>query len=317
MSILTNRQMCQNMDLVPGLREFVEGRERNQQFVTNPPDIDDDLGRKDFPQFSLKESNHTPLLADRVTWLKFSPGLPIKPFEQVFASILSLLAGCFRPGAKRPSYYSMFLGSVLLAACSTKPLTDPILGPDHVLNNVYHKEAVLEGAIKRVAVLPLSYPDVKAAAVSARETLEPVFHAELQKAARFELFYVNPAQLQLWSGQERWDDFDELPPRFLKTVAERTGCDAVLFASLSQYHAYPPIVLGWRMRLVGRNADSLWAVDEIFDAGQVEVSNSARRYDRGRLRNNPVLEDSRSILLSPKSFGQYTLSAIFQTLPLR
>ena len=212
----------------------------------------------------------------------------------------------------------MWLGlSIGLAGCNTRPLTDPIIGPDHALKNVYRKEGVLEGGLKRVAVLPMSYPEVNAAGVSARDTLEPVFQAELQKAARFELFFVNPAQMQLWSGKTHWDDFNELPQRFLKTLAERTACEGVLFTRVSQFHAYPPMVLGWRMRLVSTNAEALWSVDELFDAGDVAVSNSARRFDRERVRNNPVLEDSRSILLSPRSFGQYTLSVIFQTLPVR
>ena len=206
---------------------------------------------------------------------------------------------------------------VFLASCSTKPFTDPILGPDHAVKNVYRKEGVLEGSVRRIAVLPLSYPENRAAAASARETLEPVFHAELQKASRFELSFVDPTQLQLWSGKERWDDYDELPPRFLKTISERTGCDAILFARLAQYHAYPPMVLGWRTRLVTTTGEALWSVDEVFDAGDVAVSNSARRFDRDRVRNNPVLDDSRSILISPKAFGQYTLSTIFRTLPVR
>jgi hypothetical protein len=237
--------------------------------------------------------------------------------EQVFATIFFLSRRGFDHFARPICALSLLLAAVAFTGCSTKPLTDPIIGPDHALNNIYRKEGVLEGSIKRVAVLPISYRQSTSAGVTALETLEPVLRAELQKVARFELFFVNPARLQAWSGKERWDDFDELPPRFLKTVAERTGCDAILFTRLTQYHAYPPIVIGWRMRLVDSPGETIWAADEVFDAADLGVSNSARRYDRDRVRNNPVLEDSRSILLSPKGFGQYTLSAIFQTLPVR
>src|SRR5437868_3316214 len=122
------------------------------------------------------------------------------------------LAGIFFPGA----FLTLALG------CNTKPLTDPIIGPDHLLSNVYKKEAVFPGNLKRVAVLPLSYSEGRVAGASADEILTPGFQAELTKVARFEPYFIKPAQLQLWSGRERWDDFEELPPAFLKLIGERT-----------------------------------------------------------------------------------------------
>jgi hypothetical protein len=236
--------------------------------------------------------------------------------EQVFALLISLFFRGFGAGPKRASILPL-VALLWLTACSTKPLTDPIIGPDHAVKNVYRKEGVLTGEMRRIAVLPISSPEVNSSAVSSRETLEPVFQAELQKSGRFELFFVTRGQLLLWTGKERWDDYDELPADFLKTVTAKTGCNGVLFARVSQYHAYPPIMIGWRMRLASSSADSIWSVDEVFDSAQAPVANSARRYDRDHERNNPVLEDSRSILLSPRKFGQYTLAAVFQTMPVR
>jgi hypothetical protein len=236
----------------------------------------------------------------------------------VFADLI------YRLVASGVHFFSKCRGALLLlsflsfgAACSVKPITDPIIGPSHTLNNAYRKEAVLPGNFRRVAVLPVSYNELSATGVSSREILEPVFQAELTKLARFEALFVRPAQLQQWSGRERWDDYEELPPGFLKTIAAKTGCDGVLFARISHFQAYPPIVIGWRMRLVSNEGDALWAADELFDAAEQAVSNSARRYDRAHTRNNPVLEDSRSILLSPTKFGQYTLSSVFGSLPVR
>ena len=203
------------------------------------------------------------------------------------------------------------------AGCNTKPLTDPVIGPDHELRNVYKKEAVFPGSLKRVAVLPLTYSEGRVAGASADQILTPVFQTELTKVARFEAYFIKPAQLQLWSGRERWDDFEELPQAFLKLIAERTGCDGVLFSRVSNFKAYPPMVVGWRIRLVSNDAGTIWSADEVFDAADVRVANSARRYNRGRTRNNPVLEDSRSILLSPSEFGQYSLASVFGTLPIR
>lgn len=239
--------------------------------------------------------------------------MPILPLEQVSA-ILTF----FRCAPRRHLFVRcVALLFFLQAGCSLKPITDPIVGPDHALHNIYRNEAVLPGSLKRVAVLPLSYNDQRSTGPSAVEMLQPIFQAELTKVGRFESYFVQPAQLALWSGKERWDDFDELPASFLKEVAERTGCDGVMFSRISNFKAYPPMVIGWRMRLVSNEAGQVWAADEIFDAADQAVSNSARRYNRGRPRNNPVLEDSRSILLSPSEFGQYTLASVLGTLPIR
>jgi hypothetical protein len=206
---------------------------------------------------------------------------------------------------------------LLLLGCSTKPLKDPIFGPSYEVRNVYRQAPVLPVNVRRVAVLPLSYKDASAGLISGKESLEPVLHTELAKAARFELVMVEPTHLKQWTGRERWDAYEALPPRLFKELSERTGADAVLFSHLSEYKAYPPIVVGWRMKLVGNNAETIWAVEEMFDAAEEPVSNAARRYDRGQVRNSPVLEDSRSILLSPARFGQYTLRALLDTLPAR
>lgn len=210
-----------------------------------------------------------------------------------------------------------FLSFSLLAGCTkTKLLTDPILGPDFAATNVFRKEATLPAEVRRVAILPLT-ESAGATGTPGRETLEPILHTELSKAGRFDLVLVSPLELQKWTGKERWDYQQLLPKDLLKTIAERTGADAVIFARLSRFHAYPPMVIGWRMSLVTLDADILWSVDEVFDAAEEAVSNSARRFDRGRVSNSPVLEDSRRILLSPSRFGQYTARTVVQTLPAR
>jgi hypothetical protein len=215
------------------------------------------------------------------------------------------------------SWMLAVLAVAAMAGCRTKQLTDPIIGPNHQVSNVFRKDAILPGHVRRVAILPLSYRESSALLVSGKESLTSVFASELTKTARFESFLVEPAQLKQWTGREHWDAYEALPAAFFKVLVEKTGADAVLFATLSEYKPYPPITIGWRMKLVAANADTLWAVEEILDASELGVSNAARRYDRDHVRSSPVLEDSRSVLLSPTRFAQYTLHAIFETLPNR
>lgn len=205
----------------------------------------------------------------------------------------------------------------LVAGCNTKPLKDPIIGPDYQVRNVYRREGLLPVNVRRVAVLPVTFKEPTPDLLKGRESLEPVFHSELAKQARFEVVLVEPKQLKEWTGKERWDAYEELPLDLIHKVEDKTGAQGVFFAHLTEFKAYPPILIGWRMKLVGDDLQVIWAVEEMFDAAEEGVSNSARRYDRGQARNSPVLEDSRSILLSPKRFGQYTLKAVLETLPSR
>lgn len=215
-------------------------------------------------------------------------------------------------------------GLLLLAACcftsgcaKTKVITDPILGPDYQATNVFRKEAMLPAQVRRVAILPVTSDAAGATGTAGREMLEPILHTELVKAGRFDLAVIEPGPLQKWTGKERWDYQQPLPKDLLERIGRETGADGVIFARLTRFHAYPPMVIGWRMTLVTLDADILWSVDEVFDAAEEAVSNSARRFERGRVKNNPALEDSRSILLSPSKFGQYTARTAVQTLPVR
>ena len=207
--------------------------------------------------------------------------------------------------------------TLLSAGCRIKPITDPIVGPDYVVSNVFRKSETLPGQVRRVAVLPVSYRESNANFVSGKQSLEPVLASELTKASRFESFLVDPTQLKQWTGRDHWDAYEALPPNLFKVLLEKTGADAVLFTTLTEYKPYPPVTIGWRMKLVAPDADILWAVDELFDASQVAVSNAARQYERDHVRSNSALEDSRSILLTPTRFGQYTLDAVLGTLPNR
>ena len=214
-------------------------------------------------------------------------------------------------------------GTVLLlclAGCSTtSPLEDLVIGPGYVPRNIYQREPVLPPTMRRVAVLPMSWGDLGGTmGVAGQEALEPLLLTELGKANRFEIARIKPEQLQQWTGAARWDTQDILPADLIKTLRERTGCDGILFTHLTRYHPYPPLVVGWRMRLVNApEGETIWSADEVFDASEATVANAARRHAKEHVKSNPVLEQSRSILLSPSRFGQYTLSALMETLPKR
>ena len=109
-----------------------------------------------------------------------------------------------------------------------------------------------------------------------------------------------------------------MPNDFFERLSQSTGCDAVLFASLTVFEPYPPLRTGWKLRLVDcRQHLTWWAADETFDAGANSVAAAAEAYGRADLNPaNPMLTDT-GVLHSPSRFGQYTANALACTLPGR
>jgi hypothetical protein len=204
-----------------------------------------------------------------------------------------------------------------LAGCDTIPLHNVVIGPDYQVSNVFRKSPFLPDNLRRVAVLPLSGDESQVEITAGQQTLDPVLRTELLKVRKFESIWVTPESLRQWTGRKIWEAEDRLSTNFFSKLREETGCDAVLFCRVSRFHAYPPLTIGWKLKLIeASQGQTLWAVDEIFDAGEPPVSNSARRYEQHHEKGGPVT-DSPMILSSPQRFGHYTAWAVLETLPER
>lgn len=206
----------------------------------------------------------------------------------------------------------------LTSGCKTARLTDPVVGPGYQPKNVYQTFDILSVSLRRVAVLPPTSDSQPADLQSGLETLTPVLIEELGRTAKFEVVTISPEQLRAWTGRSHWRAEEKLPADFLKKLRQELDCDGVLFSRLTQYRAYPPLAVGYSFKLAElATTELVWAVDEVFDANDPRVVNSARRYQLGREQLPWQLSDSRSILNSPSGFGRYAASSAFQTLPMR
>jgi hypothetical protein len=218
---------------------------------------------------------------------------------------------------KRKSFLVLLL-TVGFVGCTTMPMSDVVIGPDFVPGNVFKQSEKLPPTIRRGIVLPISYNPEGTLGLAGKELLEPILHAELTKQNKLELIFLTPEELKLWTGKERWDFQEALPKELLKVMREKLDAEAILFTHVTHYSPYPPIKIGLRLKLTtATDGDVLWSADEILDAGESTVSNSARRYAKAHVNKSPVLEDSRSILLSPSNFGQYAVATLLDTIPGR
>jgi hypothetical protein len=206
----------------------------------------------------------------------------------------------------------------LLAGCAIGTPRDLVRGPGYQPENVFVGSKTLPANIRRVAVLPLVCDEQKSDLVAGRVTLEPILRGELIKTKKFEIVSADPEFLKNRTGRTEWAGEETLPPDFFTLLHKSSGCDAVLFSRLTVFRAYPPLAVGWRLRLVdAQTRQTIWAADEIFDAGQPAVGHGARRHQLTGERDPGGVPDEWFIQNSPSKFGEYTAARLLATLPAR
>ncbi|HZR17590.1 MAG TPA: hypothetical protein VFE51_09710 [Verrucomicrobiae bacterium] len=188
--------------------------------------------------------------------------------------------------------------------------------PAYHPQNVFVSGPTLPPQIRRVAVLPVSCDEETPQGVEGRNALEPVLLGELDKIHKFEVRPISSAILRKQTGRGHWGCEEALPPDFLSWLKQNQSCDAVLFCKLTFFRGNPPLAVGWRMRLVDiRTASTLWATDEIFDAGLPSVRAGVYHYQAVALQTCQSQRDDWLIENSPRQFGQYTAAQLLATLP--
>jgi hypothetical protein len=207
---------------------------------------------------------------------------------------------------------------LLGAGCASKPLALPEVGPRFVPSNVYKAVQKLPPDLRRVAVLPLTVHGEDRAATERIGILSAIFDEELQKLRRFEVVTVSEADLRRWIGRPRVSASETLPPDLLARIRTNLVADGVLFVRVHSFRPYPPVSLGWDARLVTvSTGQTLWSIDEAFDAGQADVARAARDYFRDHHTGPSELADPQADLRSPAHFTRYAAQAALATLPAR
>ena len=218
----------------------------------------------------------------------------------------------------RGTVISLMAASAAFAGCSTLDVASPSLQSAYRPDNVYSFERRLPVEMRRVAVMPLTCDDQQTALVSGRDALGSVLIAELMKTRKFEVVTVRPDDLRRLTGKDRWSGEELLPAGMLDSLRENYGCDAVLFGRLTDFRAYAPLAVGWRLKLVDAHSGyTIWAGDELFDAGKPGVMAAVRHYREKQIKTGNAAEGDWAFLNSPRRFGQYAVAQMFDTLPAR
>ena len=212
---------------------------------------------------------------------------------------------------------ALSLAGLELSGCSTSN-TPAAAGSAACVENVFAFWPKLSPDLKRVVMLPLSCDPQRADLLDGCAVLQPIVETELTKTRRFEVVPANAEILCYRTGSDLWTGAEVLPDDFLTGLRELYGCDAVLFCQLTEFRSYSPLAVGLRMRLVEiRSRRTLWAVDEVFDAGDPAVLSSAVGYQK--MQEGPAFEPPSfwPISASPRRFAQYAAAQVLATLPDR
>jgi hypothetical protein len=233
-----------------------------------------------------------------------------------------LVRNLWRTGFRLPMWafpLAVLATSLLFfVGCANSPFIGQSIVGSYKPSNVYLEEASLPPNVKRVAILPLTTLNDEAAMDAGREALWPALLGELGRARQFELVPVNADELRSITGRSAWTGEEKLPLDFFEKLRERLGVDAILFSQLTEYRAYQPLAIGWRLKLLeAEEPRTLWSVDEFFDARVPEVAAAARRHAERHPDTQSSLHDPQGVLISPRRFGQYAAFAVVETLPGR
>lgn len=205
---------------------------------------------------------------------------------------------------------------MILPGCMLPQRAPRLVATPYRPQNVFLWGSGLPSQIRRVALLPMACDLEVPEMVDGRDTLEPIVRRELAKIRRFELIPVSSEMLSSKTGRPAWGCEEALPNDLFSWLGDACGCDAVLFCRLTVFRGYAPLAVGWRMRLVDVHTHStLWAGDEVFDAGERAVQAGARHYQLAVRQNCAPVPDEWVIENSPRQFGQFAAAQLLATLP--
>jgi hypothetical protein len=225
---------------------------------------------------------------------------------------------------------------LLFAFCAVWSSGGSLWAGDLKLDNIFISSSLLPSSLKRVVILPLTHEESQVDLSAGCEMLDPVLDAELVKTKRFEVVTASQKTMQGLTGQASWTGTEVLPADFFGSMQRVYGCDAVLFCELTTFHSYPPLMIGWRLKLVDVNTQrAIWSADVVFDASDAAVSKSAQQFQKQQegtdkpvsffrrvvtwldRRSEPATDEPWTVLNSPRYFGQFSAEKLLQTLPER
>lgn len=170
-------------------------------------------------------------------------------------------------------------------------------------------------SVGRVAVLPVHHDPATGADP---DVISSVVIGELNSKGILEAVPVNPTDLQRLSGRKSWNTSDALPPDLFQKLQATYGVDAIIMVDITSFYPYKPMTIGLRSKLSEiQSGRVLWAVDTVYNAGRDDIQEAALDFQKRKSGTPFPLEDSGSVLQSPRYFTRFAAATMLDTLPGR
>jgi hypothetical protein len=196
----------------------------------------------------------------------------------------------------------------------------PMATPVESSENVFQAGSVLPADLRRVAVLPTAWDESPSGLAQGGEMLGPLLLSELIKTRKFEVVNVTPEALRRESGRLSWTGEEVLPTDFLDSLQRVYGCEAVLFCELTEFRAYAPLAVGWRLKLVDARTHEIhvgrWT-SSVRRGGGGGAGRARGSFIAGKPWGFHDAANDWRAAFSPRQFGQFTLAKCLSTLPNR
>jgi hypothetical protein len=214
-------------------------------------------------------------------------------------------------------FTALLLPLILISGCHYRTISVP------KADCYYLNPAKDVRTVGRVAVVELgnnsSYPKISA------DVTQALFTA-LQKKQLFGLNIVHQdepvwrsLQLDLDSGPPTQNDTFGVPSAYtfeqLSAIHKTLKCDAVLIGTVTEYHPYPRMAVGLRMKLVDiTDGQLLWALEQVWDSADKTIERRINEYFQSQMRSGFAPLRERLVVVSPLKFIKFVAYEVGETL---
>lgn len=102
----------------------------------------------------------------------------------------------------------------------------------------------------------------------------------------------------------------------MQRLRQACRCDAVMIASLVNFHPYPRMQMGLRVQLLDlRSGQLVWSVDHTWDGSEEATAKRIQQYHTTRTKGACQPLEWRVALVSPKAFGEFVAADVARALP--
>ena len=175
---------------------------------------------------------------------------------------------------------------------------------------VYRSKSVDGHEIRRVAVIPFTD---RAGHPSWTQAIEQALVAAMRKNHPLDIVRL-PASALTDREEKNFHEDATVHQETLVRLRKAYNIDAVIFATVTHFRAYTPMLVGLKLDMFSAGAgDVVWEVNAVYDAGAADVAQDVHNYHDTVLASDDSLEGHKLILLSPSRFTRYACARIVET----